>query len=62
MNRKHKFFYRLIRPLAALFIRVKFGFKYEKAKNLPDNYIVLSNHVTDYDPILVACSFPRQML
>ncbi len=61
MNRKHKFFYRLIRPLAALFIRVKFGFKYEKAKNLPDNYIVLSNHVTDYDPILVACSFPRQM-
>ena len=28
---------------------------------MPDNYIVLSNHVTDYDPILVALSFPKQM-
>ena len=61
MTFRHRFFYRLIRPMAAAFIRLKFGYKYEKAKNLPDNYIVLSNHVTDFDPIFVACSFRRQM-
>ena len=31
------------------------------AKNLPDKYIVLSNHVTDFDVLFVAASFPRQM-
>ena len=31
------------------------------AENLPDTYIVLSNHTTDYDPVLVAASFKRYM-
>lgn len=33
----------------------------ENAEGLPENYIVLSNHVTDYDPLLVGVSFPGQM-
>lgn len=44
-----------------LFIRLKFGYKYEVAKELPENYIVLSNHVTDWDPIFVGLSFKRNM-
>lgn len=42
-------------------MRIKFGYKFKLAKNLPENYIVLSNHVTDYDPIFVGLSFRRQM-
>lgn len=61
MTFKHRFFYRLLRPLVAAFLKLKFGYKYEMAKDLPDNYIVLSNHVTDFDPVFVACSFRRQM-
>lgn len=58
---RHNFLYRLLRPLVAIFLKCKFRYKYEKAKNLPKNYIVLSNHTTDFDPVFVATSFNRPM-
>ena len=61
MSKKHTFFYTIIRPLAILFVKLKFGYTYEVAKNLPENYLVLSNHTTDYDLVFVAASFPRMM-
>lgn len=61
MNKKHIFFYSLLRPLVILFLKIRFDFRYKKAKNLPKTYIVLSNHATDYDMLLVASSFPKQM-
>ena len=63
LNKKHKFVIAVIRPIGFLFAKIKFNFKFKKAKKeeLPQNYIVLSNHVTDYDPILVGLSFPHQM-
>ena len=53
--------WRLLRGPVALFCRLKFGYTYQVAKNLPDHYIVLSNHTTDFDCVFVACSFKRQM-
>ena len=35
MDRKHARLYRLLRPLVALFMRLMFGYTYEKARNLP---------------------------
>ena len=61
MNRKHVFYYKFFRLLVIVFLKCTFGYRYTKAENLPENYLVISNHVTDYDPILVTCSFPRQM-
>ena len=61
MNRKHIFFYKFLRPFVIVFLWIKFGYRFKKAKNLPENYIVLSNHTTDFDPLFVAASFPRQM-
>ena len=61
MNRKHRIYWKILRPIGILFAKLKFGYTYEVAKNLPDNYIVLSNHTTDFDPIFVAASFPEQM-
>ena len=61
MHKRHAFFWKILRPIVALFAKLRFGYTYEIAENLPDKYIVLSNHVTDYDPIFVAASFPRQM-
>lgn len=61
MKKRHHFFYRLLLPLTTLFCRIKFGYTYEKAQDLPENYIVLSNHLTDYDMLFVGASFPRQM-
>lgn len=61
MNKKHILFYSFFRRVVIPYTKLKFGYKFQVAKDLPDNYIVLSNHVTDYDPILVALSFPKQM-
>lgn len=61
MNKKHVFFWNLARPLVILFAKIRFGFQFKKAENLPEKYIVLSNHVTDYDMVFLICSFPRQM-
>lgn len=61
MSRKLNFFTAILRPVGYAVAKLKFGYKYKKAKGLPPNYIVLSNHVTDYDPILVGLSFQPQM-
>lgn len=58
---KHQIIWSTLRRLVYPYIKLKFGYTYEKAKNLPETYIVLSNHTTDYDPIFVAMSFPKFM-
>lgn len=58
---KHQIIWSILRPLVYPYLKIKFGYTYEKAKNLPETYIVLSNHTTDYDPIFVAMSFPKFM-
>lgn len=61
MQKRHRFFYRLLRPLVILFLKLRFGYTYDMAEHLPEHYIVVSNHVTDYDMLMVTSSFPRQM-
>ena len=58
---RHKFWYVFLRPLVILFLKIKFGYKFKVAKNLPENYIVLSNHTTDFDPVFLGASFRRPM-
>lgn len=58
---RHGFFYRLLRPLVKVFLKIKFGYKSKRANKLPCNYIVLSNHTTDFDPLFVASSFQKPM-
>ena len=61
MQKRLNLFWKLLRFPVAVFCRIKFGYTFKTAKDLPDHYIVLSNHVTDFDPLFVGCSFPRQM-
>jgi len=61
MNRKHVFFWKLLVPLVRLFLRFRFGYTCKQVKNVPGPYIVLSNHVTDWDPLFVGSSFRDQM-
>ena len=61
MNKRHVIIYRILWPLAWLFIRLRLNYRCEKPKNLPKQYMVLSNHATDYDPVIIATSFPDQM-
>jgi len=61
LNDQQKIRFALLRPLIVAFLKIVFGYTYDKAENLPENYIVLSNHATDFDPLLVAVSFRRPM-
>jgi len=61
LNRKHIFIYETFRPLLKIYLWMFFDFKCEKVKKRKENYIVLANHATDYDPLMVACSFRKQM-
>ena len=61
MHRRHTFLYKLLRPLVIAFVKLRFDYRYEKAIDLPEQYMVLSNHATDYDPLLIACSFKEHM-
>ncbi len=58
---KHQMIWSILRRLVYPYLKIKFGYTYEKAKDLPETYIVLSNHTTDFDPIFVAMSFPKFM-
>jgi len=61
LNKWHIFFYQTFQPLLILYLKLLFDYKCEKVPKREDNYIVLSNHVSDYDPIFVAASFHKQM-
>ena len=61
MQKRLNFFWKALRFPVMIFCKLKFGYTFKVAKDLPDHYIVLSNHTTDYDCVLVACSFKKQM-
>ena len=61
MKKRHAFFWALFRPLVILFLKIRFGYRFKKPKNLPKNYIVVANHATDYDMLLVGVAFRRKM-
>jgi 1-acyl-sn-glycerol-3-phosphate acyltransferase len=44
-----------------IFLRWKFSYTYEKAPKIPYPFILVANHVTDLDPLMVGCSFRQQM-
>ena len=61
MKKRHILFYNIFLPLTTAFAKIRFGYKFTVPENLPENYIVISNHTTDYDMLFVGASFKRQM-
>lgn len=57
MKKYQKIYWKILRPLVIVFLYFKFGYTFKVAKNLPDNFLVLSNHNTDFDPLLLGVSF-----
>jgi 1-acyl-sn-glycerol-3-phosphate acyltransferase len=61
--------YAALRHPAALFLRLKFNWapsdpadaRVAAAKRLKPPYLVLANHTTDYDPIMVGCDMRKHM-
>ena len=60
-NGNHDGFYRLLARIVAPFARGIFRFHHEKHR-FRGPTLVICNHVTNYDPILVGISFPKDPL
>ncbi len=58
--RRHRFFFELLRPVGYLIALFQFGYTYRKVPKLKEPFILLSNHVTDFDPILVGLALRKQ--
>lgn len=59
-NKRHSFLWRFFRPLVQLIVWIKFRFRAENV-SVDGPYIVLCNHVTDWDPLLLGAAFKNQM-
>lgn len=57
----HRFIYRILKIIVRPFLTKKLKYSYEIAKPTHHPYIVLANHNTDYDPLLIGLAFPDQM-
>ena len=58
-RRRHRIVWKLLRPLAKVITWLRLGFRAAPAR-VKGPYLLVCNHVTDWDPVLVACSFPEQ--
>ena len=59
-NRHYQRMWNLIRPLAVFLARIVYGFRAVK-RDVEGPFLLVSNHVTDWDPILVGCGIKKQM-
>jgi len=60
-HRRHAAFYAFFRPLVRLFLKWKLNFSSRREKALPTPSIVLANHTTNYDPLMVALGYKEYL-
>jgi len=58
--RRYRFLWRFLRPIARPWLQRKFNYDAEVCTE-EGPFLVLCNHNTDWDPLLLACAFPDYM-
>lgn len=56
---RHGFIFKLFIVVIKHYMKRKFNYSYEKVVPVCHSYIVLANHTTNYDPLMVGLSFPK---
>lgn len=54
---RHKAFNKILKPFIRAFLFCFYGYHAKVYKELKDNYLIISNHVTQIDPIMLSLSF-----
>lgn len=57
----HRFVFRVLQIVMGPFLKRKLNYSYEKVKPSSRPYVILANHNTDYDPLLIGLAFPDHM-
>jgi 1-acyl-sn-glycerol-3-phosphate acyltransferase len=58
---RHRVVWRILRFPVQILMWLKYGYTYERAPKVPFPFLLVANHVTDLDPLMVSCSFRQQM-
>lgn len=58
---RHRIIYRILRTLVTPILKPLLGFDCEVFREKRPPYIVLSNHISQWDPLPIALSFPQHM-
>lgn len=58
---RHKMIWKLLRVPVYVFMKLKFNYSCEKAPRIPGSFLLICNHVTDFDPLMIGCGFAQQM-
>ena len=58
---RHLFIWKLLRFPICLFLKIRFNYSYEAAPDIQGPFLLIANHVTDLDPLMIGCSFSQQM-
>lgn len=57
--KRHRFLWKILYTILRPYIKLKFAYRYEDASR-EEPCLIISNHVTNWDPFMLAMSFPRQ--
>lgn len=60
-HKRHVRVWRLVAPLIRCVCRLNFRYHWKKAQ-IDGPFLLVCNHNTDLDPLMVGCSFPRQQM
>ncbi len=59
---RHIIVWKVLRYPVMLMLKIKFNYSAKRApKDIPGPFLLIANHVTNYDPLMVGGSFNRQM-
>lgn len=58
---RHRLIWRVLRIPVSVFLKLKFNYSYEPAPKIDGPFLLVANHVTDLDPLMVGCSYKQQM-
>ena len=58
---RHLVVWKIFRYPAYLFLKLRFHYSCEPAPKIPGPFLLIANHVTDLDPVMVGSSFSQQM-
>ncbi len=59
--RRHRLVWRILVPLIRLYGRLRYNFHWQVSE-VEGPFLLVSNHNTDLDPVLIAASFPKQQM
>lgn len=60
-HRRHVRFFNLFRPICALYMKLKFNYRHDDLSKIKGPYLFLSNHNTDFDPIMIGVATANQL-